>query len=331
MCGGTPKNLTPTNKVPGLSPRVRGNRVDPVRQRPADGSIPACAGEPSRSAPPTAGCRVYPRVCGGTHALLAGGGGHGGLSPRVRGNRSPYGLAGGDGGSIPACAGEPTTVTLTVREFRVYPRVCGGTICGWDRKRLDPGLSPRVRGNQDGTPQRRQAEGSIPACAGEPSATTAEGSCARVYPRVCGGTRLSPTASGMRPGLSPRVRGNRLITAAHAARHGSIPACAGEPARMTTTLLSSRVYPRVCGGTPAEVVAEGVAGGLSPRVRGNRGGAGEGGGPHGSIPACAGEPCSAWIRQPRSRVYPRVCGGTSPRMSGRCPASGLSPRVRGNL
>ena len=53
-------------KRPGAGHRKRGNlKQDKPRLEPL-GSIPACAGEPSRSnwTTPTSG--VYPRVCGGT-------------------------------------------------------------------------------------------------------------------------------------------------------------------------------------------------------------------------------------------------------------------------
>ena len=66
VCGGTRRAEGRFAFRVGLSPRVRGNRYAPVRQRHHRGSIPACAGEPGRT-----GCRchwpaVYPRVCGGT-------------------------------------------------------------------------------------------------------------------------------------------------------------------------------------------------------------------------------------------------------------------------
>ena len=49
-----------------------------------------------------------------------------------------------------------------------------------------------------------------------------------------------------------------------------------------------------------------------------------------SIPACAGEPSALPVASLISRVYPRVCGGTSPSLIIMVIASGLSPRVRGN-
>ena len=53
-------------------------------------------------------------------------------------------------------------------------------------------------------------------------------------------------------GLSPRVRGNRVVAQRGPVRPGSIPACAGEPGQPTFNARSTRVYPRVCGGTGTE-------------------------------------------------------------------------------
>ena len=52
----------------GLSPRVRGNPIANMVEGNFDGSIPACAGEPSRRLEPSRQGWVYPRVCGGTRS-----------------------------------------------------------------------------------------------------------------------------------------------------------------------------------------------------------------------------------------------------------------------
>ena len=215
--------------------------------------------------------------------------------------------------SIPACAGEPSTKTLS------DPL---GT--------ADTGQSPRVRGNHQLREAGRLVLRSIPACAGEPRCMRPQGTCRWVYPRVCGGT--SPNYNLVTPvlGLSPRVRGNQRREVQHYQLDRSIPACAGEPCSFDHAIGTSvRVYPRVCGGTiltcqlrrlrsvyprvcggtrcrlesPARRCASiPVAGepsprpslsGLSPRVRGNRHSTYES--PRSqctvrSIPACAGEP-----------------------------------------
>ena len=258
-----------------------------------------------------------------------------GLSPRVRGNLGAYSRHRPPQGSIPACAGEPGCWPSRTSCLAVYPRVCGGTRLS----EVDPpgviGLSPRVRGNRVGGRGAGQNAGSIPACAGEPSACTSVQTPKGVYPRVCGGTGPDGLPSALRPGLSPRVRGNPARPPRSPGRRRSIPACAGEPPNGCQGMHLEGVYPRVCGGTSLARTPWPGPGGLSPRVRGNPSEAGSRQTTAGSIPACAGEPRPALTLAAGHRVYPRVCGGTAPRGVRRAvevwaSALGLSPRVRGN-
>ena len=153
---------------------------------------------------------------------------------------------------------------------------------------------------------------------------------ARVYPRVCGGTSTPLVILPAARGLSPRVRGNPAAAYPGHCGNGSIPACAGEPARPGTLRTLRWVYPRVCGGTPITVAIKRSPSGLSPRVRGNQNR--HAGQPWGirSIPACAGEPVLIRLRCGLLTVYPRVCGGTEVHTRHDPNAEGLSPRVRGN-
>ena len=131
---------------------------------------------------------------------------------------------------------------------------------------------------------------SIPACAGEPP-TTSRSSCrCAVYPRLCGGTTVANCTSSLRMGLSPPVRGNLLSLVVVRPRRRSIPACAGEPRLAAIEPSDRRVYPRLCGGTPALSGGLRWQAGLSPPVRGNQGTVYEEGKEAWSIPACAGEP-----------------------------------------
>ena len=336
---------------PGLSPRVRGNLPTTSIPPACPGSIPACAGEPNPHQPGANALKVYPRVCGGTAAIAARHCYTAGLSPRVRGN-PPVAPAGPVApGSIPACAGEPLIGVLVDGRHRVYPRVCGGT-SGWSMWILPGGgLSPRVRGNHLAGWPVWSRQRSIPACAGEPGVIGAEHPAARVYPRVCGGTRQRPNGQQAGVGLSPRVRGNRRPAVPAGACCGSIPACAGEPGCGVSAYIRGRVYPRVCGGTRIMMPYDMATMGLSPRVRGNPGCPNQGPAPVrsipacageprpggqrqrtriGSIPACAGEPCAAPTPPAAPWVYPRVCGGTVRPGQPRPVPPGLSPRVRGN-
>ena len=275
------------------------------------GSIPACAGEPMVVRRMAESCGVYPRVCGGTADQPPSSLSPPGLSPRVRGNPVIIAYYYHTLGSIPACAGEPDCSFHACLLYRVYPRVCGGTSGTRSGGGLCGGLSPRVRGNRRRCPGCRRSGGSIPACAGEPRRNHRSASCLRVYPRVCGGTLKRQRDIMTTLGLSPRVRGNPFAADPTIRATGSIPACAGEPIRCSTRRYPRRVYPRVCGGTTSS--ASGVAddSGLSPRVRGNPGWCVRRRNHLGSIPACAGEPPLPLSESLKSRVYPRVCGGTS--------------------
>ena len=197
-----------TGSYNGLSPRVRGNpdagEQGPYRWR----SIPACAGEPSSTGPETCIAPVYPRVCGGTNNPDSGTAHVHGLSPRVRGNHVGSRVGVLHDRSIPACAGEPSTLVATPHLATVYPRVCGGTTVRDAAPAPIAGLSPRVRGNLVPGAGHRLFPGSIPACAGEPRGFPRWRSPRQVYPRVCGGTLKTGANIGSAWGLSPRVRGN---------------------------------------------------------------------------------------------------------------------------
>ena len=195
MCGGTRNRPLSHAYERGLSPRVRGNPLWGLRAWSPQGSIPACAGEPSNRSSRIWGNRVYPRVCGGTLLLRATKYSTEGLSPRVRGNRSPSSMMRSTRRSIPACAGEPGPDHSDSTPRRVYPRVCGGTRSIVRPKVPLVGLSPRVRGNRTLCSAPQSLLWSIPACAGEPCHLPALAPPAEVYPRVCGGTFASSISS----------------------------------------------------------------------------------------------------------------------------------------
>ena len=208
MRGGTPVSETAPMPVMGLSPLARGNPLYLLPVEPAEGSIPACAGEPN-----TGPCRpvpagVYPRLRGGTLRLAGLFNRRQGLSPLARGNPSGEAADQTAPGSIPACAGEPLQVSWCVLTERVYPRLRGGTRSDRELKVHQRGLSPLARGNRAYKPSNDVHWGSIPACAGEPPTQQEQRSVSRVYPRLRGGTRIRIPKSSFVKGLSPLARGN---------------------------------------------------------------------------------------------------------------------------
>ena len=151
--------------------------------------------------------------------------------------------------SIPALAGEPTKLLISLPQLTVYPRACGGTTRNQSFGRTERGLSPRLRGNQRCNLNRMRCGGSIPALAGEPASAWSPATLAVVYPRACGGTRPGRRGGPGQPGLSPRLRGNPHSSSPKSPGIGSIPALAGEPSSSGLCTSAARVYPRACGGT----------------------------------------------------------------------------------
>ena len=192
------------------------------------------------------------------------------------------------------------------------------------------GLSPRVRGSHGQVAPDARHSGSIPASAGEPRSADVKVRSLLVYPRECGGATSEIPPSSYRTGLSPRVRGSRLLWPCDNQGVGSIPASAGEPGCLRALACSQEVYPRECGGALLQVIGAMSLEGLSPRVRGSRRYNWTDTQGHRSIPASAGEPAGYTVRDMEIEVYPRECGGAN----SFCPLipllMGLSPRVRGS-
>ena len=111
----------------GLSPRVRGNPSKRVCRLRGTGSIPASAGQPSRSPRPWCEKTVYPRECGATDTKWGYIVDVDGLSPRVRGNHGLHPRNERSSRSIPASAGQPYEVVGPELFESVYPRECGAT------------------------------------------------------------------------------------------------------------------------------------------------------------------------------------------------------------
>ena len=187
-------------------------------------------------------------MCGGNGGLWRLTTASPGLSPLVRGKRCRYDIPATGWGSIPACAGETWSALSLSSQFWVYPRLCGGNSSCSHRSLICLGLSPLVRGKHSEHEGGHPYDGSIPACAGETSRHPKSSSPLGVYPRLCGGNKVSPPSLPKNGGLSPLVRGKLQAVFRDFKLDGSIPACAGETILYSSCISSRRVYPRLCGG-----------------------------------------------------------------------------------
>ena len=207
VCGEHLPQFLHDPEAVGSSPRVRGTHEALGHVAVVRRFIPACAGNTTRSKPPTPPSPVHPRVCGEhghrvVHIALDDG-----SSPRVRGTRLRQPLGQRLGRFIPACAGNTSSTNTSVLPDAVHPRVCGEHLF----LRQDPdraaGSSPRVRGTRRGDPAGKVF--------------------GPVHPRVCGEHPLSQSTRQYGAGSSPRVRGTPEAGRLRAVYDRFIPACAG--------------------------------------------------------------------------------------------------------
>ncbi len=252
-CGGTCFQIRPADQKPGLSPRMRRNRLAYRKAPNFSGSISAHAEEPKGSTQHEHGRRVYLRACGGTGLSLASRYSHSGLSPRMRRNHLLIVRSRHNRGSISAHAEEPEDGWAHAWGRRVYLRACGGTSDRTYIPRGGQGLSPRMRRNRAAQVALMLRQGSISAHAEEPRAPDAGGDRAGVYLRACGGTPWSICQVPAPTGLSPRMRRNLVGQVKSQDPDGSISAHAEEPPGPSKRRINSRVYLRACGGTTRAV------------------------------------------------------------------------------
>ena len=252
-------------------------------------------------------------MCGGSFFLIVPKIAGMGTSPRVWGKPSGTNSRLCRRRYIPACAGEAPRARWRSGAKRVHPRVCGGSATRHPASPGGSGTSPRVRGKRRDALRFQLGVRYIPACAGEASVRRLDIVGLEVHPRVCGGSRRAAGDMVVAEGTSPRVRGKRTAGSVRVWSSRYIPACAGEAIAPIRTVLTVRVHPRVCGGSPLPRASVYVLAGTSPRVRGKRY---LGRIPCLSvryIPACAGEARRSGATRAAKWVHPRVCGG-SPRV-----------------
>ena len=213
-----------------------------------------------------------------------------GLSPRVRGSLGRWHDTDDELRSIPASAGQPAFHIATHAIPSVYPRECGAALFHVDAQLAKLGLSPRVRGSLTFDPCELTRLRSIPASAGQPKENGIGAGALPVYPRECGAAIAECWWGMAEAGLSPRVRGSRIMATNRIPKERSIPASAGQPHGIMSGSDTVWVYPRECGAATGSGVEADLYIGLSPRVRGSRRVRESRRQSRRSIPASAGQP-----------------------------------------
>ena len=170
-----------------------------------------------------------------------------GSPPRVRGAGHGGAENVGHAGITPACAGSRSPSPSGASRAPGHPRVCGEQSAISAPQATHWGSPPRVRGAVPlmgalGTMRRI-----TPACAGSSPPKSVTVLSSTDHPRVCGEQREYMSASQLKRGSPPRVRGAAPTYGQEGADHGITPACAGSRhfTHNVTHILPD--HPRVCG------------------------------------------------------------------------------------
>ena len=150
----------------GSSPRVRGEGRGEVCMEAPGGIIPAGAGRRERRSRSRCATRDHPRGCGEKMISSLRVVRPSGSSPRVRGEGLLCAFGEALRGIIPAGAGRRPLLTSDSRLPFNHPRGCGEKTKAARNAHATWGSSPRVRGEGQPPPIRRQRPGIIPAGAG---------------------------------------------------------------------------------------------------------------------------------------------------------------------
>ena len=191
-----------------------------------------------------------------------------GSPPRVRGTASSFFDIRLGSRITPACAGNSSALTSSLKAHRDHPRVCGEQIVLIFIVLGLLGSPPRVRGTDKPRFTAHKHCRITPACAGNRFGSTIDSTHTTDHPRVCGEQTASPLISARMAGSPPRVRGT--VTARIMAHHRQriTPACAGNSRLLDNPCIIWRDHPRVCGEQPGRLPGLLPGRGSPPRVRG---------------------------------------------------------------
>ena len=210
---------------------------------------------------------------------------------------------------IPACAGNTTSLSLTLLPQPVHPRM-RGEHGGWTLGiHQHDGSSPHARGTPDKRVRVHGRRRFIPACAGNTLTRAGGRSGKTVHPRMRGEHVRRSGVRRRAGGSSPHARGTLPVARLAPKDTRFIPACAGNTPRRSGMARSTSVHPRMRGEHQRRLTARRSAPRFIPACAGNT-----------NISPKASVPCS---------VHPRMRGEHGIYCSDVADLSGSSPHARG--
>ena len=145
-CGANVLACVPVGDTIGSSPRVRGKRAHDDHAIIDPRIIPARAGQTGGFVHPCLRRADHPRACGANGRVRTAAYAPTGSSPRVRGKRAGFYVAGDEDRIIPARAGQTTLMPNISAQTTDHPRACGANTFAGQWRGYADGSSPRVRG-----------------------------------------------------------------------------------------------------------------------------------------------------------------------------------------
>ena len=176
--------------VPGRFIPARAGETEEARRRLAYacGSSPRVRGRRSRRRRPHGRPTVHPRACGGDTPAVEGKAGQHRFIP-ARAGETALSTAARDpvSGSSPRVRGRLFASLQAPVLGTVHPRACGGDLEPRQRRGVELGSSPRVRGDSSAARGRGGAAGSSPRVRGRRVCGSSHDAGEPVHPRACGG------------------------------------------------------------------------------------------------------------------------------------------------
>ena len=222
---------------------MRGKLIKTAAQLSSVRITPAYAGKTFVYLSFAAMTEDHPRVCGENPPVAHFCNERCGSPPRMRGKLCTISRSSSCRRITPAYAGKTVRFAVAQPAVPDHPRVCGEN----DHKDEDPALTggspPRMRGKRPAVGICCCVVRITPAYAGKTAYQTVMFSGNTDHPRVCGeNSGILNHATSCR-GSPPRMRGKRLVAAAHRTTAGITPAYAGKTGRQAVQRPYSKGSP----------------------------------------------------------------------------------------
>ena len=156
-------------------------------------------------------------------------------------------------GITPAHAGKTSDICISMSAAEDHPRACGENSQACEKRGVQTGSPPRMRGKPITKIDLGVRFGITPAHAGKTGGCVCEFRRDRDHPRACGENKRCDYFRQRDVGSPPRMRGKPPAGLRHPLRLGITPAHAGKTTRLRQSRQKTGDHPRACGENTSEM------------------------------------------------------------------------------